>query len=250
MIYIGLKTYSQETIEKIITLDIDGVVIGDILCNKKMFEYGGNEIPDFLYKLKENGKKVIFQTPMYATDRVFDELISKVTYYYNNGLISAILVQDIGVANACHKRCENLTLIWGKMGYARNPINNIETLKFYQSLGIRSVECKDLRTCDAAKNVGFEPYLLIGFPTYLTINRECYYKFEHNIFDGDCDRGCLQKDKLIIPAKEQMEATIDGYVLGYKNNYLEESIINAKKYENAIIYADSVDEIMNFLEKI
>lgn len=250
MKFIGLQTYSQAEIDSILKMDIDGVVIGDILCNKKMFEFGGIEIPDILKRLKDGGKKVIYQTPMYATDRIFDNLISNIKYYYSLDAICAVIVQDVGVANKLHAECIGLELIWGRMGYARNPITNMSTLEFYKRVGISAVECKDMETFHVAEARGFKPYLLIGAPVYNTINRECYYKYEYNIFDGDCHRGCLDRHKMIIPAKEHIETTIDGYVLGFENNYISESIENAHACENVIIYATNLIKTENILEQI
>ena len=250
MIYWGLERYEQEQWIEIQNFRPNGVILGDILCNKKMFEFSGNEIGQKLVWLKENGIRVIYQTPMYATDRVFNELVTKIEYYSSQNLIDAIIVQDIGAANRIHKGCPELNLIWGKMGYSRVPCINVATLQFYQTCGIQSIECKNLKEVQKAKNLSIVPFLIIGIPSYNTINRECYYQFEHNIFDGNCNCGCLKGEKAIIPMAENLETTIDGYILGYKYQYNQESINQAKNYENIIIYAKTIEELKRLTKKV
>lgn len=44
MVYIGLSRYTDETIKKVINIKPTGVVLGDILCLKRMFPYSGLEV--------------------------------------------------------------------------------------------------------------------------------------------------------------------------------------------------------------
>lgn len=250
MIYVGLQVYNEEETARVLESGCDGIVIGDILCNKRMFPFAGNEICELFQQIKDKGKKVIYQTLMYATDRIFGEVISKIQYYYEKKYIDAVIVQDVGIANKIKNICPNLEIIWGRMGYARNPITNLTTLDFYKSVGVSAVECKDIQTANIARELGFSPYLLIGSPSYTTINRECYFKYEHNIFDDNCARGCLNHERMIIPTESAIETTIDGYVLGYKNIYLDESIENAYQYENVIIYAATAQECCQYYDAV
>ena len=79
---------------------------------------------------------------------------------------------------------------------------------------------------------------MYGCPKYLTINRECYYRFEYNQFADDCTEGCLKHEKMIIPANNGIETTIDGYVLGWQYVY-DESVKGTTAFNDYNIYADS-----------
>ena len=48
MIYVGLSRYTEESLEQLLNLDADGIVLGDLLCERKMFPYGGVEVLDIM----------------------------------------------------------------------------------------------------------------------------------------------------------------------------------------------------------
>ena len=115
----------------------------DLLCDRKMFPYGDVELTDLMKVFKNECISVIYQTPMYATDRIFSSVLQKVTYFYMNCLIDAVIVQDIGLASVIREKCSDLAIIWGRMGYARTPVINENTLLFYMQHGINAFECKN-----------------------------------------------------------------------------------------------------------
>lgn len=238
MLYIGLQRYAKEAVDNLLTINPDGVILGDLLCDRRMFPYGDVELTDLIQIFKNKCISVIYQTPMYTTDRIFYSVLQKVTYFYMNRLIDAVIVQDIGLASAIRDKCATLTIIWGRMGYARTPVVNKSTLLFYMQHGITAFECKNVEQAKYANQIGAIPYLVYGYPKYLTINRECYYRFEHNQFADDCAEGCLKREKMLIPANNGIEATIDGYVLGWQYVY-DESVKSSTTFNHCNIYADS-----------
>lgn len=250
MIYIGLARYTEREINRIIDIKPDGVILGDILCNKRMFPFSGAEIDSYLNMFVQNGIRVIFQTPMYLTDRIFEKAISDIRYYDSKGLISGVIVQDVGAASKIRQVCPKLEIIWGRMGYARTPIINKSTISFYINSGVSGFECKNTIQYQVAKDLETTPYMVYGWPCYETINRECYYKFENNIFDSDCGCGCLKKDLMILGSEKDNKITIDGYVLGFKCSY-DEEIVNAYTRDmNFIIYGDEIEEICQRICKL
>ena len=250
MVFVGLSRYTEKDLERLYDLHPDGVILGDLLCNKKMFSYGGVELIEIMTAFKERGISVIYQAPLYATDRVFSNIVQAVEYYYQRELIGAVVVQDVGIASHLSRTCKGLTIIWGRMGYARTPVVNVNTIDFYMENGVNGFECKSPEQADYAKKIGAAAYLMVGYPKYLTINRECYYKFEHNIFDDHCQCGCLNRERLVLPACKEIETTLDGYALGWKNIYTKEAIKHALEYDNSIIYADSFSEAAEKLREI
>lgn len=243
MIYIGLARYTEQNIGQIIDMKPDGVILGDILCNKRMFPFGGVELADYMSQLVKKGIKVIYQTPMYLTDRIFEQVISDIRYYYAKNLISSVIVQDVGAASKIRSVCPSSEIIWGRMGYARTPVINKSTISFYLNSGVSGFECKNEIHHQVASDLGATPYLVYGWPSYRTINRECYYRFEKNIFDSDCECGCLKKELLILGPDKNNTATMDGYVIGFKNEYYEKIVQVYTKNKNVIIYGEKLEEI-------
>ena len=167
-------------------------------------------------------------------------MLQKVSYYYEKKLIDAVIVQDIGLASSICAKCKGIIVIWGRMGYARTPVINKETISFYMKHGVGAFECKNAEQAEYARMIGAVVYQVYGYPKYLTINRECYYRFERNIFDVECGQGCLKHEKMLLPVNQGLETTIDGYVLGWENVYDDRCIENTSVFENHIIYADSI----------
>ena len=250
MVYIGLTRYTNKDFELLYDLRPDGVVLGDLFCNKRMFPYGGTELVETMCSFKEKGIDVIYQTPMYATDRMFSSIAQAVEYYYQRKMINTVIVQDIGMASYLSKTCKDLVIIWGRMGYARTPNVNLNTIDFYIKNGVNGFECKNLEQVNYIEKIGALAYMMVGYPKYLTVNRECYYKFEHNIFSNDCKCGCLNKEKIMIPSSKEINSTLDGYVLGWENIYTTEAIEHARKCDNSIIYAESFSEAVDKLDII
>ena len=48
MIYVGLPRYTEEAIDKLVQMGkqsiLDGIILGDLTCSKRMFPYGGSEL--------------------------------------------------------------------------------------------------------------------------------------------------------------------------------------------------------------
>lgn len=243
MVYIGLARYTEIDVKEIISMKPTGVILGDILCDKRMFPFSGQELNEYINQFVQNGIKVIFQTPMYLTDRIFEKVMSTIDYYASKNLIDGVIVQDVGAVNRIKRACPNLEVIWGRMGYARTPIINVSTISFYIECGITGFECKTVRQTNIATEMGVVPYLVYGWPAYSTINRECYYKFENNIFDDACCCGCLGKNKIMLTSYKDNAVTIDGYVLGFHAEYIEENRKYNTLKSKLIIYGENIEEI-------
>ena len=84
MVYVGLQQYLLEDINKICKSQFDGVILGDLFCKKRMFEYQEEELKDFLEQLKKNGKRAIYQSPMYVTDRNFEKILNNNIFIKKN----------------------------------------------------------------------------------------------------------------------------------------------------------------------
>ena len=247
MIYVGLPRYTEQTIDKLIEMGqrgtLDGIILGDLTCNKRMFPCGGSELIAILEQLKKNRLHAIYQSPMYLTDRIFSHTVQEIEYFDKKEYIDAVILQDVGLAAVLKEKCPNLKLIWGKMGYARTPVMNQATVAFYRSQGVHGFECKTVAQAEYLLQIGETPYLLVGHPHYLTVNRECYYKYQNNIFDDRCDCGCLKGQRLDISTEPPIVSHIDGYFLGYENVYSEENMDCCDRFAHTMVYADSTETL-------
>ena len=79
MLYIGLQRYAKEAVDNLLTINPDGVILGDLLCDRRMFPYGDVELTDLIQIFKNKCISGIYQTPMYATDGIFSSVLQKVT---------------------------------------------------------------------------------------------------------------------------------------------------------------------------
>jgi len=248
MVYIGISRYTEENIKGLLIHAPDGVVMGDLLCDKKMFPYGGAELTDLIERFISMGISVIYQTPMYATDRRFADVLQRVAYLRERNLIDTVIVQDIGLASQISRECKGTNIVWGRMGYARTPVINRGTIDFYMKHGVNAFECKNMEQAMFAEKVGASAYLVYGYPKYLTINRECYYRFERNVFDADCGLGCLRHERMLLRANQGIETSIDGYVLSWQYVY-DESVRTAAGFD-CILYADSLPDALQRLHEV
>lgn len=86
----------------------------------------------------------------------------------------------------------------------------------------------------------------IHCPMYLTVNRECYCKYEKNIYNSDCQRVCLKKEKITIPASKKMDSTLDGYFLGLR--YPKEKHFSGTETNVYIIYGRNLSQVEKMIK--
>ncbi|MEE1086818.1 MAG: hypothetical protein U0L05_06595 [Schaedlerella sp.] len=245
---IGIEVYDRDVIRKICEHpQIDGVVIGDLYCQKRMFENGIYDMFAYIDILKSCGEKVIFQTPRYITDRNMEEEIEKVRFLVENKQIDAVIVQDIGVAAEIAEILPDLELIWGKMGYNRNPVANRSFFEFLKQYRVYSVETADPKRKQVFQAMGLNVYTMVGDLKYQSVNRECYYLYQNDIFDKKCDRGCLKRKQELVQVNGRIQMTVDGYMLGRRYDYsrMPES---EDEWKNSILYGRDYKEILQYIK--
>ena len=87
---------------------------------------------------------------------------------------------------------------------------------------------------------------MYNYITYDTVNRECYYLHEKNIFDNDCERKCLWKNLLLKGKTSEM--FVDGYRLGTKYQKTDISISSIKDDVDSVIYAKNYADAMKRMQ--
>ena len=121
MNYVALDQYTKDDIVKISDVpSIDGVVLGDLYCNKRMFEFSDHELIDFARLARGLGIHCVYQTPRYLTERNFERVMQLVQYLQKECLIEKVIVQDVGATSYIRRMCPDLPIIWGYMGISRN----------------------------------------------------------------------------------------------------------------------------------
>lgn len=244
---IGLEIYDRETIQKICeNPKIAGAVIGDLYCQKRMFERGIYEMFEYIDSLKAHGKKVIFQTPRYITDRNMEQEIEKVKYLAETKGIDAVIVQDIGAASEIMENCPGLEMIWGKMGYNRNPVANRSFFEFLKRYQVCAVETADPKRKAVFQAMGLKVYFMAGDLKYQTVNRECYFMYQNDIFDNKCDRGCLKRKQELVQTNGRIRMSVDGYLMGRKYDY---SVMptSEEEWKNSILYGKTYEEVEQYI---
>lgn len=246
MKYIALDQYEKEDIAKISELPgIDGIVLGDLYCNKRMFAFSDYELIDYARKVCELGLQCIYQTPRYLTVRNFDSIMQLVLYLYKESLISKVIVQDIGAASFISRMCPELSIVWGYMGVSRNGAENLLNYSFLKRLGLAGIETDKISYIPYLQKLGFEVMVMQEHISYKTVNRECYYMHENDIYDGNCKRMCLCNTSSLTNQQCGFDFSIDGYTLGKKYNPLEAQEILSCEFTDIITRSVSLPEFLN-----
>ena len=241
--YIYLDIYDDVQSARIQSVEADGFVVGDPFCQYRMFRYGNPEMIDFVRKTTGFGREIIYQTPVYITDRNFHATVKLIRYLHEEFNVKKILVQDIGLTDYIVKSGLELDIIWGHWGRNRNSMVNYDYIDFLIRSGITAIETNMPGRIVAFSERKLPVYAVYGNTVYNTVSRSCYNSYMLNSFDGICSRECI-KESMELRC-ENLHMTIDGHILGRKYQYPtdEKYFLAVKQHtESVIIYA------VNFLE--
>ena len=245
MNYVALDQYTKDDIVKISDVpSIDGVVLGDLYCNKRMFEFSDHELIDFARLARGLGIHCVYQTPRYLTERNFERVMQLVQYLQKECLIEKVIVQDVGATSYIRRMCPDLPIIWGYMGISRNGAENLLIYSFLRDNGITEIETDRVTRIPYLLELGLEVLLMQEHVTYKTVNRECYYMHEKEIYDRNCRRMCLKSTSALVNEKCGFDFSIDGYTLGKQYEPLDERELSACRCNDRITRALSLAELL------
>lgn len=217
MNFLALDQYSASDIKKIVDISaIDGVVLGDMFCNKRMFEFGDSELVELTKLANDLGLASIFQTPRYLTERCFDRIMQQISYFISKHYVCAVIAQDIGAVSYLHKSFPDLRIIWGHIGVPRNGANNLLHYSFLRQLGVTDIETDCASRIPYILDIGLNAFLMGERITYNSVNRECYFEHELGIYDGNCGRRCLTEKLKLKNEAYGFDFPVNGYTLGLK----------------------------------
>ena len=159
-------------------------------------------------------------------------------------LIEKVIVQDVGATSYIRRMCPDLPIIWGYMGISRNGAENLLSYSFLRDNGITEIETDRVTRIPYLLELGLEVLLMQEHVTYKTVNRECYYMHEKEIYDRNCRRMCLKSTSALVNEKCGFDFSIDGYTLGKQYEPLDERELSACRCNDRITRALSLAELL------
>lgn len=251
-LFCGLDYYSKNDIDKLVRDSrISGIVLGDMFCQRRMFDRGEIELYESINVVGKNGKIIIYQTPIYVTSRNRDLVIDVINYLDSTHPRSKVITQDIGVIKFIKENCSFIEVIWSRMGRTREYSFNQFFYKALQELDVSLFETESRCIANLALECGIRPLLVYGNIHYRTIGRRCYSKYELDIPAGDCSKHCRESRYEMETLDGTYKMTIDGFMLGYNLNYNMEVV---KEYTSSnssiVVYAKNAEDLMFRLSEI
>lgn len=249
-IYCGLSLYNDDDINTLIqSNDINGIVIGDFFCQRKMFVKGEPQFYEALNMIGHSQKTLIYQTPVYITSRNRMQIMDNIKYINSVFPGSIILTQDIGVLKYIKDNCNTVEVAWSRMGRSReNSFNNL----FYeviQELGVSFIETESIDMADNMTECSIEPLFIYGNIHYKTIGRRCYCQYELDIQEEDCASYCRNSDYQLETLDGSYGMTIDGYMLDSKLKY-NANILQKYKSNKAASLMVYATDLKNLQDKL
>lgn len=235
---LALEVYDEaEIISCAKNLRISGLIMGDLYCSRRMFRYGKAQMIDSIRLAHSRGLYVIYQTPRYLTERIYRETLDTILYLCRDKIIDSVLLQDFGLLERLHKEIPELKLYWSNTAVPRNEADNLLHYRLLKDMGVFGVEVNRANRIKPLQSIGFCILAMYNYITYDTVNRECYYLHEKNIYDNDCERKCLGKNLLLKGKTSEM--FVDGYRLGTQYQKTDISISSIKNDADSVIYAEN-----------
>ena len=241
--YIQIDCFSLNTLEFIKQHeDIQGVVLGDYTCNRRMFSGGYAGLIKSVDQYESIDKEIIIQTPLYATSRIFDEMIDGIIFLNTEYHVKKYLIQDIGVLATISQMIPDAELIWSPMGRNRGNIFNMDSVLFLQEQGLTGMEVGSKSRLGVLRSQGMKAYASYGNIVYKSVSRNCYNKLFSN--DSVCRTACSDH-KERMTTKNGKKISVDGFFLD-KDYYYDDSheYWNSvyDNCENVIIHAESIEK--------
>ena len=214
MIYAGLTNYDYNTIEMLSDEErVDGIVIGDGFCNKKMLSHGTFDLPYYMNLLMRHGKNLIYQTPCFLTDKKLEEQLQLLDFLkdYEDSLV---LVQDLGMASLIKEQYPYMRMGWSRLSKFRVDVYSSCFLDVLKKMNVLYVETDDFSKMEQLSSLNITPLFLYGKLSYGSFGRVCYYCYETDKSIFECERGCLKRQLTIKDEIFNKELSLDGYILG------------------------------------
>lgn len=246
--YIGLEIYDFKTLNDIIENNLcDGLILGDLFCENRMFENGNNDLVRCFEFLSKTKIDIVYQLPYYITSRNRTQILNNLKTLYALKPDSIILITDVGFADLIKKTFTTFRLTWSSMQRNRVYKTNDYTYDFLKKIGIDFIETEEKEKNETIRKCGLVPWLIYGYTRYKTFGRVCYAQQQIGETIPECRKLCMESIYSLKEEKSNYEMTIDGYVLGKNLDYTN-CLIDDN--ETVCIYAKAYEDLRKILKEI
>ena len=97
--FAGRETYDLGRIEELIEKsEVKGIILGDLFCQKRMFQNGIADLILLMDRVLASKKEAVYQAPLYVTGRNLEEVTAILRLMDGYKKESCVIVQDFGTA--------------------------------------------------------------------------------------------------------------------------------------------------------
>lgn len=252
-IYCGLQFYDDISIKKILnTSEIHGIVLGDLFCQKRMFDGGILQMYEMLSLVGRSEKQLVFQTMLYNTEKQFEETIQILKYLDRRFPGSIVSTVDLGILLWCQRECNTLKVIWNRYGRNRERYHNAYFFDLLKDLQVVGIEVDLVEDAAFAKEQGLDPFIIYEKDHYRSLGRVCYNRYQLEIKGQDCVHSCRNGMYEMRTKDGKNVMTLDGYILGqqWKKNPRFGQMVDGLDKANIMIYTKTVGEFEEQLKEI
>ena len=249
-VYCGIDNYDNGVLKTLCDrTDIQGIVVGDLFCQKRMFHRGLVDLVDDIRYLSARDKRVIYQTPLYPTSRNWED-IEAILSLLSEVSGAVILTEDLGIIHHVQERYPALTVGWVRMGRSRDYEYNSSFFHFLADNGVRFFETDRLDTAARLKQAGLEPWLVYGNLYYKTIGRICYCQYQLGADTAVCNTVCRSGQYALQLPNGSCRMSLDGYMMGETLCYSADIAARAEKEDTLVVYAKTLTELQDRLQSL
>lgn len=210
-VYVTAQRWTRSLLEALCG-HATGVVMGDLFCQKRMFENEWFDVLDFCELAREMGLEVVFQTPAYNTTRTIEQTVSLVRKLAERKLIGAVFVHDAGMARALGE-FEPVELWWDRFSFNRDIVPNAYLIDFLREHRVSCVEVLRSANIQEVAERGCGVLLYAYGPEIASFGRICYTEY---FLNEPCERKILcgrQHPFITSIDKVPLQYVADGYTL-------------------------------------
>jgi hypothetical protein len=155
---------------------LSGVVLGDLFCQRRMFEHADFGLPNVAQQARAAGLQIIFQTPLYLTSKNYEQSVQLVRYLSEANLLDGVLLHDIGLLQRL-KSIAGLKLWWDRHSYNRDIVVSEQLVDFLTENGVSGIEVTRFSDADTVINKNSSSLVHIFGPRVASFGRKCYSEY-------------------------------------------------------------------------
>lgn len=243
-LYCGLDYYAPGDVKSLLSDEgIAGLVLGDLFCQRRMFDFGEMGFMDAVKQVWEAGREIVFQTPLYVTPDNFASVCDTLGFLHSLGG-GKVLVQDVGLVQKISAEYAALVPVWNRMGRSREYTFSSEFLRFLKSCGVEAFETDSPEMAQRLSQCGLGSWLVYGNLHYRTVGRVCYTRYQTGCPEDNCAALCRRSNlRMQLADDPSFGMTVDGYILGERLRYSDWVSAAADGAETVVVYARNMEEL-------